>query len=94
MHHQLKVDDGIHIGEDAACLYPLLLDANSVYISDEAFYHYRQRTDSLIKTRDPFEVMKLKRFVGFLVRVSFKSVRAKFIKSAREVCRQLADCTS
>lgn len=68
LHHQLKVDDGIHIGEDAACLYPLLLDANSVYISDEAFYHYRQRTDSLIKTRDPYEVMKLKRLYSFLSR--------------------------
>lgn len=45
---QLKVDDCITMGEDAACTYPLLTSADSICISDECLYHYRQRADSMI----------------------------------------------
>jgi glycosyltransferase involved in cell wall biosynthesis len=64
--NQLKVDENIFIGEDAACLYPTLLDANSVVIIDQPYYHYRQRVDSLIKTKKDIEVIKIQTFYTYL----------------------------
>lgn len=52
MHYQFGVDESITMGEDAACNYPLLSNANSIYISDEILYHYRQRNDSMILTQE------------------------------------------
>lgn len=49
--NQMRVDERIFIGEDAACVYPCLLASNVVCVTDSAHYHYRQRVDSSIKTR-------------------------------------------
>lgn len=49
---QMDVDDRIFMAEDAACTYPTLLIANSVYITDSSYYRYRQRVDSMVKARD------------------------------------------
>lgn len=49
---QMDVDDNIFMAEDAACSYPAILKAKSVYIKHSAKYHYRQRVDSMVKTRD------------------------------------------
>lgn len=58
MHYQLGVDESITMGEDAACNYPLLSNAESIYISDECLYHYRQRTDSMILTQEHDEMLR------------------------------------
>lgn len=49
---QLSVPDEIFMGEDAACLYPALLRANSVYITDSSNYHYVQHPESMVKIRE------------------------------------------
>jgi glycosyltransferase involved in cell wall biosynthesis len=49
---QMDVDNRIFMAEDAACTYPTLLIANSVYITDSSCYRYRQRVDSMVKARD------------------------------------------
>lgn len=59
--NQLRVTEGITIGEDALCLYPTLLDANILVILDEPYYHYRQRADSLIKTLRTIELSKMEK---------------------------------
>lgn len=46
---QMKVDNRIKMGDDAACVYPCLLCADSIYIMRECFYHYRQTPSSMIK---------------------------------------------
>lgn len=46
---QMNVDDDIFLGEDAACVYPGILQANSLYITDSCYYHYRQRSNSMLK---------------------------------------------
>jgi len=76
-YYQLQVDENIHIGEDAACLYPLLLASKKVYISGEALYHYRQRTDSLIKTPAPDEVEKTQYLYNFLYQKFSESCHSK-----------------
>ncbi len=45
--HQLCVDETICCGEDIAVTYPYILDAESIYVSDYAGYHYVQRQDSM-----------------------------------------------
>lgn len=60
--HQIAVDKNISIGEDAACVYPALLFAKSIYIDKSTGYHYRQRTGSMLKKNDGSkqEFIKLK----------------------------------
>ena len=55
-----KVDKEIYyLGEDAATLYPLLLDANGLFVCDTAFYHHRIVTSDVgnatYKTEKSFE---------------------------------------
>ena len=76
-YHQLQVDENIHIGEDAACLYPSLLVSNKIYISNQALYHYRQRTDSLIKTPVSDEVKKARYLYQFLYQKFSESGHSK-----------------
>ena len=46
---QYMVDNRITMGEDAACTYPCLLNADSIYIIHQCLYHYRQTTSSMVK---------------------------------------------
>lgn len=41
------LDNRISNGEDVSFVYPLLLKVNSVYISNECFYHYRINQESM-----------------------------------------------
>ncbi len=52
--HQNAVDPRISIGEDAAVVYPYLMDCRSVQIIDCSAYHYRQREDSMLKKTASF----------------------------------------
>ncbi len=47
---QMATKNDVSIGEDATVVYPALLNANSIYISDDASYHYRQHVNSMVKT--------------------------------------------
>lgn len=49
MEPQMNVPDEVSYAEDAACIYPCLLKAESVYVSNELLYHYRVRQDSMVK---------------------------------------------
>lgn len=60
------LDRSIGVGEDAACLYPMILQATSVSITHAANYVYRQRTNSMIKTADAQEIIRLQRVYDFL----------------------------
>lgn len=48
--NQLNVSDSVSYGEDAACVYPCLIDASAVYVTNLPMYHYRQRTGSIVKS--------------------------------------------
>jgi glycosyltransferase involved in cell wall biosynthesis len=64
--NQMNVDENIFIGEDAACLYPTILISKVICILDSAKYHYRQRVDSLIKTPQSTEVLKINTLYSYL----------------------------
>ncbi|MCI9141184.1 MAG: glycosyltransferase [Lachnospiraceae bacterium] len=46
---QMEVPDSVSYAEDAACVYPCLLKAKSIYVCNESFYHYRVRPGSMVK---------------------------------------------
>ncbi|MCR5500007.1 MAG: glycosyltransferase [Acetatifactor sp.] len=48
---QLKVDDRISNGEDAAVIYPMLTTINSLYVSDQFLYFYRRNENSMLRSR-------------------------------------------
>ena len=48
--YQMGIDERIVIGEDAACVYPVILNSDSIVVTGHSGYHYRQRMDSLLRT--------------------------------------------
>ena len=66
--HQSAVDNSISIGEDAAVVYPYIMDCNKVKIIDACEYHYRQREDSMLKRSATFqkEAVGLRRLYSHL----------------------------
>lgn len=57
MECQMKVSDIITYAEDAACVYPCLLKADSIYVSNAPFYHYRVRPASMVKEEVKAEIL-------------------------------------
>jgi glycosyltransferase involved in cell wall biosynthesis len=70
--YQMEVDDCLTMGDDAACIYPALLNAGSIYILKECFYHYRQTTSSMVKNPGDGDLER-KRF-----KLLYDSVNASF----------------
>lgn len=48
----MEVDKRIFYAEDAAIVFTSLLKANSIYIADKCYYHYRKRQNSICTTRN------------------------------------------
>lgn len=80
--NQLQVDDRIFIGEDASCVYPTLLAAKVVVVTDAAHYHYRQRVDSSVKTLQSAqeEISKLNIMYQYLLKRSVESTYFSLLK--------------
>ena len=51
---QMNVPDSVSLGEDAACVYPAVLNAECLCITDDCLYHYRQRADSMLKISESY----------------------------------------
>ena len=54
----LATDDRVVFGEDTLCTFPCLLDANRIYVSNRAFYHYRMVETSVTHVYDSTLVSK------------------------------------
>ena len=57
---QTAVDERLTMGEDAACTYPALLNAKSIYVLRECLYHYRQSADSMVKKNTDIELQRMR----------------------------------
>lgn len=57
---QMAVDPRISVGEDTSVVFPVLLKANSLYISGNSSYHYYQKAFSMLKSMDSLEKEKEK----------------------------------
>lgn len=78
LKYQLTVDDGITIGEDAAVVYPLLMECKKIVITDNVDYHYRQREDSMLKKSKLFkeEIKGLNLLYNYLIDFASKQKKA------------------
>lgn len=53
LKHQMRVDDNIRTGEDAACVYPYLLESDGFYfIEDMSLYRYRRSQTQMTAVYD------------------------------------------
>lgn len=50
LDNQLKINDYVKTGEDAAFIYPCVIDAKKIIITHKCFYHYCIRPDSMMGT--------------------------------------------
>ncbi len=48
--HQMNVPNDVSYGEDTACVYPCMLSADSIYVTNIPLYHYRVRQGSIVRS--------------------------------------------
>ena len=58
--YQNQVEDYVNVGEDAAVVYPCLLNAMKIYVSGNNYYHYIIRQSSVSTTKSRKEEKSLK----------------------------------
>lgn len=56
LENQMQVPNEINVGEDAACIYPVLLNSKKIVLINECLYHYVMRADSIMGTNDGKEL--------------------------------------
>jgi len=84
---QFAVDERLTMGEDAACTYPCLLNAGSIYILHDCLYHYRQSAGSMVRRCDSTGVER-KRFRALYQSVLESLDRYKNIYDLRQQWRE------
>lgn len=72
---QTKIDCGICIGDDAAVVYPSVLEAERITVTNICRYHYRQQPKSLTHTKRKNELESLQLLINYLTDV-FASQKA------------------
>lgn len=73
---QLAVDERLVMGEDAACAWPCLLHAGSMYVMHECLYHYRQTVSSMVKRVQDYGKERLQ------FKLLYQTVRDSLARSA------------
>lgn len=63
---QMQVDDRIIAGEDAAVIYPSILEAKHICVSDICGYHYVQHPGSMTKTSYSDEKLRVRKLIHYL----------------------------
>lgn len=53
--YQMNVSPEISMGEDGACTYPLICNANSMVVMSECLHYYRQIETSMTKVKKPLK---------------------------------------
>lgn len=62
-------DPRITMGEDAACVYASLLDADSLYVMKEYYYHYRQNETSMTNAYDRERFLKYQYLLQYMEKI-------------------------
>lgn len=80
--YQMDVDNRITIGEDAACVYPALLEVESIAITEDTGYHYRQRMNSMLRqtSNGSNKVSQLQVFYEYMKKVFENSKYKDIVK--------------
>ncbi len=59
-------DERITMGEDAACIYASLLEAQSLFVMEKYYYHYRQNMTSMTKAYDKNRFLKYQYLLKYM----------------------------
>lgn len=57
--YQMNVHEELEMGEDLACCYPCMLDAERIAVTHDSYYHYCIRKESMAGTRKDDEGKKM-----------------------------------
>lgn len=66
IEEQENLDDRITIGEDAALVYPAIMDASLVEVTEVCGYHYRQHDSSMVHKVDGKSFDKINIMINYL----------------------------
>jgi len=75
----MRVDERIQDGDDSACIYPMLANVSSLYISGLCCYHHTYRQDSLCHKHDCAYFERLKILQDCMCEVFEKSEFSKVL---------------
>ena len=64
--NQLNIDDCVGIGEDAALVYPCIIDSKKIVVKHRCFYHYCIRQNSIMSLGYKKEISGYKRIYGII----------------------------
>lgn len=64
--YQMNINEDIQIGEDMAVVFPIILNMNNIYITQQSFYHYRARRDSINWVRTDHEYSRYLKLISSL----------------------------
>ncbi len=76
--HQMSVNDTITLGEDVACLYPTMLEAESCYIFNKPLYHYRVNDKSMTHAYNKMQLLGSTVLVNYTREVFMREYDGKF----------------
>lgn len=77
---QPRIDDFIKVGEDAAVVYPCILNAESICVTHKIYYHYRFRTGSIMGVSKGNDIERLKMLEKHLDREIDEFIQSHNIK--------------
>lgn len=69
LKNELLIPEDINVGEDAACTYPCILEANKIVVIDQCFYHYRIRNNSIMGQSNLSDIVKIKVLYEYLYQI-------------------------
>ena len=75
--YQCMVNDYINVLEDAACVYPCLLNAKKIAVTGKSYYHYCMRENSTMGSKRADEYSRFQ--------VLFKGLNERFLKQRMNV---------
>lgn len=76
---QIRVDDKICIGEDAAVTFPYLLNIDNIYVTGKSFYHYCVRNNSILWKKNDDEFQRFLKLAAILIN-SWKKIGTDKVK--------------
>lgn len=71
---QMNVDEKISFGDDIAVVYPSILEADKILVTDICGYHYVQHQGSITKSVDSGDAEKLRRAFSYLDHIFSQSM--------------------
>ncbi len=63
---QMDINENIRVGEDMGVVLPIMLNMNNIYITQQNFYHYRARRDSINWVRKDYEYQRYLKLISSL----------------------------